>query len=200
MALRIANHVDDSRVDRVRGPDVLVVDDVGPAECVCEGTRGDEVRADEHRCGPRHVDDEQAEQRLAPGEAGPEVGRHGRRYLGSRINFCREVHGPSLRVPQRTPVERSFARDGTESVRLASVHGTTRGPLRVDCHPAYRIFLHFSPPEHATQICGLNRRSVIEFITTDTELKPIAAPAMIGFSTIPIPAKTPAAIGMSAVL
>src|SRR5213083_1905854 len=50
------------------------------------------------------------------------------------------------------------------------------------------------------QSCGLNRRSVIEFITTDTELKPIAAPAMIGFSTIPIPANTPAAIGMSAVL
>jgi len=52
----------------------------------------------------------------------------------------------------------------------------------------------------ALHSCGLNRRSVIEFITTDTELKPIAAPATIGFSTIPIPASTPAAIGMSAVL
>ncbi len=52
----------------------------------------------------------------------------------------------------------------------------------------------------AVHSCGLNRRSVIEFITTDTELKPIAAPATIGFSTIPIPASTPAAIGMSAVL
>src|SRR2546428_12123976 len=200
MALRIANRVDDSRVDRVRGPDVLVVDDVGPAECVCEGTRGDEVRADEQRCGPRHVDDEQAEQCLAPGDAGPEFGRHGRRYLRSRINFCREVRGPSLRVTRRTPVEGGFARRGTEVVRLSSVDGAARGPLRVDHHPAHRISLHFSPPECATQICGLNRRSVIEFITTDTELKPIAAPAMIGFNTIPIPAKMPAAMGMSAVL
>src|SRR2546428_10867375 len=99
MALRIANRVDDSRVDRVRGPDVLVVDDVGPAECVCEGTRGDEVRADEQRCGPRHVDDEQAEQRLAPGEAGPEGGRHRPPYLRSWINFFSRGHRPSLLVP-----------------------------------------------------------------------------------------------------
>src|SRR6266487_538186 len=47
---------------------------------------------------------------------------------------------------------------------------------------------------------GWNRRRVIEFITTETELKPIAAPAMIGFRTIPTPASTPAAIGMRAVL
>jgi hypothetical protein len=37
-------------------------------------------------------------------------------------------------------------------------------------------------------------------MTTDTELKPMAPPAMIGFSTIPIPASTPAATGISAVL
>src|SRR5207245_8921631 len=81
VALRVANRVDDSWVDRVRGPDVLVVDDVRPANLIREGTRRDEVRANEERCRPGDVDDQEAEPRLTPGEAGPEFGRHGPRYL-----------------------------------------------------------------------------------------------------------------------
>src|SRR5712692_2202506 len=122
--------------------------------------------------------------------------------LRSRINLCRPTgRGASLRVPRRGPVERGLAGCGTEVIRLASIDGAARGPLRIDHHPAHRIFFHASPPAFfAVHSCGLNRRSVIEFITTDTELKPMAAPAMIGLSTIPMPANTPAAIGMSAVL
>jgi len=59
--------------------------------------------------------------------------------------------------------------------------------------------------DRIAQIRGLNRRRVIEFITTETELKPIAPPAMMGFSTNLRPriapvAKIPAARGIRAVL
>src|SRR5437667_8383078 len=66
--------------------------------------------------------------------------------LGSRINLCWEHADASLGEPRRGPVERGLAGCGTEVVRLASIDGAARGPLRVDHHPAHRIFLHASPP------------------------------------------------------
>lgn len=52
------------------------------------------------------------------------------------------------------------------------------------------------------QSAGRKRRNSSEFVTTDTELKPIAAPANTGCRRIPRPIakRTPAATGMKAVL
>src|SRR3989441_1071321 len=196
VALRVADRVDDPRVERERRPDVLVIDDVRAADLIGKGTGRHEERGDEQGGGPSNVHDEHAEERFAPGEPGPEGGRHGRRYPPFENKPSPpNVRATSLREPRRAPVERRLARRGTEMVRLASVDGAARGPLRLDHHPAHRIFLHGSPPTWRPHSCGWNPRKVIEVITTGTELKPMAAPAMIGFSTIPIPAQIPAAIG-----
>src|SRR5438876_8685874 len=114
----------------------------------------------------------------------------------------------SLRVLRRVTVERRLAAGGAEDIRLASEDGAACGPLRVHHHPAHRILFHSvtsSVLDRIGQIRGLKRRRVIEFITTETELKPIAPPAMIGFSTNLRPriapvAKIPAARGIRAVL
>src|SRR5712692_11050862 len=127
------------------------------------------------------------------------------------INLSRWIAGPggtSLRELRRILLERSLAADRAEGVCLAAIHRAARRPLWVHHHPANRIFFHFVTPGSATLRShrrGRNRRRVIEFITTETELNPMAAPAMIGFSTMFTPgisptARIPAATGISAVL
>src|SRR5438132_12111001 len=67
--------------------------------------------------------------------------------LGSRINLCRQfVRAVSLGEPCRGPVERGLARRGTEVVIRTSIDGDACGPLRIDRHPAPRVFLHPSAP------------------------------------------------------
>src|SRR5437867_12230033 len=99
MALRVANRVDDPRVDRERRPDVLVVDDVRAADLIREGTGRYQERADEEGAGPDNVHDKQAEKRLAPREPSPEGGRHGRRYPGFENKPLSQRCGVLLRVP-----------------------------------------------------------------------------------------------------
>src|SRR5713226_3531451 len=127
------------------------------------------------------------------------------------INLSRWIAGPeetSLRELRGILLERGLAADRAEGVCLAAIHRGARRALRVHHHTANRIFFHLSPPGSATvrgHSRGRNHRSVIEFITTEKELNPMAAPAMIGFSTMFTPgisptARIPAARGIRAVL
>ncbi len=104
-------------------------------------------------------------------------------------------------VPVGVAVESLQATLRAEEERRVVVRSAARSSLWIDFHPANGVFCHVSPPQNF----GVKRFRVIEFITTDTELKPIAAPAMIGFRTIFRPssapvARTPAATGIRAVL
>ena len=99
-------------------------------------------------------------------------------------------------LPMGVAVESLQATLRAEVERRVVVRSAARSSLWVDFHPANRVSCHVSPPQNF----GVKRLRVIEFMTTETELKPIAAPAMIGFSTMPIPARTPAASGMRAAL
>src|SRR5207245_11750565 len=75
-----ADRVDDPGVERERRPDVLVIDHVRAAHLIRKGAGRNKERTDEQGRRPSNVHDEQAEERLAPREPGPEGGRHGRRY------------------------------------------------------------------------------------------------------------------------
>src|SRR5712692_3650338 len=127
------------------------------------------------------------------------------------INLSRwiaRLEETSLRELRGILLERGLAAARAEGVCLAAIHRAARRAIRVHHPAANRIFFHLSPPASASargHSRGRNRRSVIEFITTETELNPMAAPAMIGFSTMLTPgisptARIPAARGISAVL
>src|SRR2546426_1317963 len=80
VALRVADRVDDPRVEGERRPDVLVIDDVRAADLIRKGAGRNQERTDEQGGRPSNVHDEQTEERFAPREPGPEGGRHSRRY------------------------------------------------------------------------------------------------------------------------
>src|SRR2546425_7147506 len=80
VALRVADRVDDPRVERERRPDVLVIDHVRAAHLIRKGAGRNQERTDEQGRRPSNVHHEQTEERLAPREPGPEGGRHSRRY------------------------------------------------------------------------------------------------------------------------
>src|SRR2546427_1414402 len=88
VALRVADRVDDPRVERERRPDVLVIDDVRAADLIRKGAGRNQERTDEQGGGPCDIYDEEAEERLAPSEPGPEVGRHRSWYRRAGIKVC----------------------------------------------------------------------------------------------------------------
>src|SRR5688572_28930782 len=71
----------------------------------------------------------------------------------------------SLRILRGVLVEGGLAARRAEVVRLASVHRTARGPLRVHHHPADRILFHrlhllsFDRPRNLTAGAGTAARS-----------------------------------------
>src|SRR5438094_663884 len=106
----------------------------------------------------------------------------------------REVTSRTSRESDRTTPCIPRSRSSTSSLRRsryrpadASGPPSSRTP---DLSPFIHLLVHAI---RSNQSCGRNRRSVIEFITTETELKPIAAPARIGFRTTLRPNRAPVA-------